>query len=147
MLRRLRHATLRDQFETRLALEVEAVRLGAVRHTPEMIDNLYGFLVLRGDWRDEADKPTFIAHDHAFHKAVVATSRNSALIDLYDFFSVAVNATIASTLTAEIPEPDIAAHRSIVDAIRTNDPDHAEVTLRAFMAPILATLNRLLADG
>src|SRR6201995_2839803 len=33
MVRRLRHATLRDQFEARLGLEVEAVRLGALRHT------------------------------------------------------------------------------------------------------------------
>lgn len=147
VLRKVRRAALRDQFEARLGLEVEAVRLGAVRHAPATIAELHALLDARGSWRDEADKPEFIRRDHAFHAAVVATSRNSALIDLYGFFSQAVNETIAATLTAEIPEPDMRAHRSIVDAVASGDPDRADATLRAFMSPILLKLNRLLADG
>lgn len=146
VLRRLRHATLRDQFEARLGLEVEAVRLGAVRHTSEMIEELYALLEQRGDLHGDDDKPDFIANDYAFHLATVATSNNTALIDLYRFFSQTVNETIAATLTAEIPEPDMAAHRSIIEAIASGDPGHAEAILRAFMAPILSTLNQLMAN-
>ena len=147
VLRKVRRTTLRDQFEARLGLEIEAVRSAALRHTAPMISELHDLLDARGDWVDEADKPEFIVRDHTFHAAVIAASCNQALVELYGFFSQSVGETIAATLTAEIPEPDIAAHRSIVEAIASGDPAGADATLRRFMAPILSTLSQLLADG
>jgi DNA-binding FadR family transcriptional regulator len=78
------------------------------------------------------------------HVAIVATAKNTALVELYRFFSSAVNETIAATLGEDIPEPDMAAHRSLIDAIASHDPTRADETLRAFMSPILDTLGRLL---
>jgi DNA-binding FadR family transcriptional regulator len=144
--RRLERATLRDQFEARLGLEVEAVRLGSLRHSPRTIATLHALLDARGESNDARDKPGFVAHDHAFHVAVVAASKNEALINLYEFFSQSVSKTIAATLTGDIPEPDMAAHRSIIDAMASGDPERADATLRAFMSPILSTLNHMLAD-
>lgn len=144
MLHRLRHATLRNQFEARLGLEVEAVRLAALRHTTEDIAHLHALLDARGNWKDEQDKPAFVARDFAFHVAIVATARNAALVDLYRFFSDAVNETIASTLGDDIPEPDMAAHRTFINAIASGDPAHADATVRAFMSPILLSLEKLL---
>lgn len=138
-----RRAGLRDQFEARLALEVEAARLAALRHSPQVISQLRGLLVARGNY-DGEDKATFIERDLAFHKAVVAASQNSAMVEIYDFFSMSIAGTIEATLGEDIPEPDMQAHVAIVDAIESGDPEAAGSAVRRFMAPAIATLDRLL---
>lgn len=137
-----RRAGLRDQFEARLALEVEAARLTALRHTPEVILQLRALLAARGNY--DGDKAAFIERDLAFHKAVIASSQNRAMVEIYEFFSLSIADTIESTLGADIPEPDMQAHVAIVDAIETGDPEAADAAVRRFMAPVVATLDRLL---
>ena len=61
-------------------------------------------------------------------------------------FSASIQEVIKATVTGELPEPDMAAHLSIVDAIASGDPDLAASTTRAFMAPILDEIDRLLAS-
>jgi DNA-binding FadR family transcriptional regulator len=138
-----RRAGLRDQFEARLALDVEAARLAALRQTPAVIRELRALLDVRGNY-DGGDKAAFIARDLAFHKAVIAASQNKAMIEIYAFFSSSIAQTIEATLGQDLPEPDIEAHAAIVDAIETGDPEAADAAVRRFMAPILATLDRLL---
>ncbi len=138
-----RRAGLRDQFEARLALDAEAARLAALRHTPAVIAGLRALLAARGDY-GSGDKAGFIARDFAFHQAVVAASQNVVLIGMYDFFSTLIAETIDATLGQELPEPDMAAHVAIVDAIESGSPDAADAAVRRFMAPVLSALDRLL---
>ncbi|SCB57784.1 transcriptional regulator, GntR family [Rhizobium aethiopicum] len=138
-----RRASLRDQFEARCALDVEAARLTAMRKTPEAIAELRRLLTERGTY-DGRDKAGFIERDLAFHKAVIAASGNRAMIEIYDFFSTSIADTIAATLGKDIPEPDMQAHADIVDAIETGDPDKADAAVRRFMAPVLAALERMI---
>ena len=138
-----RRASLRDQFEARLALDVEAARLSAMRKTPEMIAGLRRLLAERGTY-DGGNRAAFIERDLAFHKAVIAASGNRAMIEIYDFFSTSIADTIAATLGNDIPEPDMQAHADIVDAIETGDPNKADAAVRRFMAPVLAALERML---
>lgn len=140
-----RRATLRDQFEARLALDAEAARLAALRHTPAVIAQLRRLLAERGNY-DGRDKDGFIARDLAFHEAVVAASQNTVLVNMYAFFSTLIAETIAATLGQEIREPDMAAHAAIISAIETGDPDRAEASVRSFMAPVLRDLERLLSS-
>ncbi|NTJ67876.1 FadR family transcriptional regulator [Agrobacterium rhizogenes] len=137
-----RRAGLRDQFEARLALEVEAARLAALRRSPEVVLQLRALLVARGNYA--GDKAIFIERDLAFHKAVVAASQNRAMIEIYEFFSLSIAETIEATLGEDIPEPDMQAHIAIVDAIEAGNPEAADRAVRRFMAPIVATLDRLL---
>ncbi|MGZ2481771.1 DNA-binding FadR family transcriptional regulator [Rhizobium pisi] len=138
-----RRASLRDQFEARLALDVEAARLSATRKTPEMIAGLRRLLAERGTY-DGGNQAAFVERDLAFHKAVIAASGNRAMIEIYDFFSASIADTIAATLGNDIPEPDTQAHAEIVDAIETGDPDKADAAVRRFMAPVLAALERMI---
>ena len=138
-----RRAGLRDQFEARLALDAEAARLAALRHTPAVIAGLRALLATRGHY-DSGDKAGFIARDFAFHQAVIAASQNTVLIGMYDFFSTLMAETIDATLGQDLPEPDMAAHVAIVDAIENGDPDAADAAVRRFMAPVLSALDRLL---
>ncbi|UGY09791.1 FadR/GntR family transcriptional regulator [Phyllobacterium pellucidum] len=144
-LLRMRRTGLRDQVETRCALEVEAARLAAARHRPETIAHLRQLLADRGEY-DPADHDRYVQRDLAFHKAVVAASNNLAFVEVYEFFSASIQEVIKATVTGELPEPDMAAHLSIVDAIASGDPDLAASTTRAFMAPILDEIDRLLAS-
>lgn len=136
-------AGLRDLFEARLALDVEAARLAALRQTPATIAELRALLTARGEF-DGSHKTAFIERDLAFHKAVIAASRNGAMISIYEFFSASIAQTIEATLGEDLPEPDIHAHAAIIDAIATGDPDTADAAVRRFMAPVISTLDRLL---
>ena len=138
-----RRAGLRDQFEARLALDAEAARLAALRRTPAVIAGLRTLLAERGNY-EGGDKAAFIARDFAFHQAVIAASQNAVLIGMYDFFSALIAETIEASLREYLPEPDMAAHAAIVDAIESGDPDTADAAVRRFMAPVLSTLDRLL---
>ena len=138
-----RRAGLRDQFEARLALDAEAARLAALRRTPADIASLRRLLAERGNY-DGGDKAGFVARDLAFHQAVIAASRNGVLVGMYEFFSTLIAETIAATLGEDLPEPDMAAHAAIVDAIESGDPDTADAAVRRFMAPVLSALDRLL---
>ncbi|KKZ88196.1 GntR family transcriptional regulator [Rhizobium phaseoli] len=138
-----RRASLRDQFEARLALDVEAARLTAIRKTPETVTELRRLLSERGTY-DGGGKAGFIERDLAFHKAVIAASGNRAMVEIYDFFSASIAETIAATLGQDIPEPDMQAHADIVDAIETGNPDQADAAVRLFMAPVLAALERMI---
>ena len=137
-----RRATLRDQFEARLALDAEAARLAAHRQTPEVIAELRRLLTERGNY-DGHDKAGFVERDLAFHRAVVAASQNSVLVNMYEFFSSLIGETIEATLGKDLQEPDMAAHAAIVE---TGDPELAEAAVRRFMAPVLRDLERLLGS-
>jgi len=138
-----RRAGLRDQFEARLALDAEAARLAALRQSPAVIAELRRLLAVRGN-SSGGDRADFIARDFAFHQAVIAASQNSVLTGMYDFFSTLIAETIEASLGQDLPEPDMAAHAAIVDAIESGDPDVAEAAVRRFMAPVLSALDRLL---
>jgi DNA-binding FadR family transcriptional regulator len=138
-----KRAGLREQFEARLALDVEAARLAALRCSPVDVARLRALLAERGDYAG-GEKTAFVARDFAFHRAVIDTSRNSVLMGLYDFSSRLIAETIAATLEDDLPEPDMAAHRAIVDAIETGDSDRADAAVRRFMAPVLSALDKAL---
>jgi len=144
-LDRVRRTGLRDQWEARAALDLEAARLAALRHTPADLHRIRQLLAERGSVADGGSE-AFIRRDLAFHKAVVAASGNRAMIELYDFFTAAITETIHATIGSELPEPDQQAHAAIVEAIAASDPDRAVAAVHAFMAPVLAQLERLLAQ-
>ena len=143
-LDRVKRSGLRDQWEARAALDLEAARLAALRHTPADLERMRQLLGERGTVADGGSE-AFIRRDIAFHKSVVAASGNKAMMELYDFFTTAITETIHATLDGNLPEPDQQAHAAIVDAIALGDPDRAVAAVRAFMAPVLAQLERLLS--
>jgi DNA-binding FadR family transcriptional regulator len=142
-LSRARSASLKDLLEARCGLEVEAARLAAIRHTPEIITELRALLAHRGP-SGEGDRAEYVIRDLSFHKAVIAASGNQAMVEIYEFFSASIRETIEATLGDQLPEPDMQAHADIIDAIASGSPDQADSATRRFMAPILATLDRML---
>lgn len=143
-LGRLKRASLRDHFEVRCSLEAEAARLAARRAGAEEVARLYELLGECGKHPDEG-RDAFVQRDLVFHQALVRAAGNPALEELYRWFSNAVRETIAATQETDLPEPDLEAHRAIVEAVAAGDPEGADRAVRSCMAPVLTELDRLLA--
>ena len=92
-MRRVERAGLRDIFEVRRAVEVEAARLAAVRRDDDDLERLRAALALAAtaglnDHGHHADLPPeeidrFVEHDLAIHLGVAEAAHNAALLETY----------------------------------------------------------------
>jgi DNA-binding FadR family transcriptional regulator len=147
IMRRVSRSSLRDHLELRMILETEASRLAAVRRTEEDLAELRRLLDARGDTSGPGELEGHIDRDLAFHLAVVTSAHNAALEELYRYFSEAVRFTnIAISTDKKLPNPDLAAHVRILDAIERQDPDAAAEAAQATLAPTIVALNEYLAQ-
>jgi len=147
VMRRVSHSSLRDHFELRAILETEAARLAATRRTDEDLQRLGRLLEARGEPPAEGNPAGFVDRDLAFHAGVAAAAHNTALAELYRYFSAAVRQNTRAVLVErELPEPSAAAHARIVEAIERQDPERAAKAARAVVAPVIAKLTELLGD-
>ncbi|MBR1219517.1 FadR family transcriptional regulator [Bradyrhizobium sp. U87765 SZCCT0131] len=147
IMRRVSRASLRDHFELRVVLETEAARLAATRATAEDLLRLQQTLDARNAISKDDDFDAFVTSDIAFHVAVARAAHNSALEELYRYFSTAVLLNVRSSLIEHnLPEPDAADHAAIVTAIVQRDPDRAADAARAVLAPAIAALTRMIED-
>lgn len=140
-LRRIGRTQLADQLEVRIMLETEAATLAATRRTNEDLRAMTDALDNRAKAGENLAER--IRHDERFHHGLVAASHNSALSELYDYFSHAISQTIERTETdAELPEPSQEDHELLLAAIRRGDPAKAEQLARALLRPSLQALKK-----
>lgn len=140
-LKRIARTQLTDQLEVRIMLETEAAKLAAQRRTDQDIRAMTTALDARG--RAGSDLQERIRQDEAFHHALVAASHNSALSELYDYFSHAITQTIERTESdADLPEPSQEDHELLLAAVRRQDSEKAEKLARALLSPSLQALRK-----
>lgn len=138
-LRRIGRTHLADQLEVRLMLETEAAKLAATRRTDRDLRIMEQALDARA--KAGASVADRVRHDQAFHHGLVAASHNSALAELYDYFSHGIRETIERTETeADLPEPSQEDHELLLAAVRRQDPAKAEQLARALLHPSLEAL-------
>lgn len=143
--RRLRRATLLDIYEVRGMLERETARLGAERRRQQDLDQMRRHLADRNQARKKNDAAAFLEADVAFHTAVVLSSRNSVLIDLYGSFTHAMREAIASLFTdPELTLEHDDLHAELVDAMEQRDAAAAEQCVLAYLRPTTDRLRDLL---
>ncbi len=138
-LRRIAHTQLADQLEVRIMLETEAATLAAMRRTDQDLRAMTDALDARAQAGDNLAER--IRHDETFHHALVLASHNSALTELYEYFSQAVGQTIESTESdADLPEPSQEEHELLLAAVRRRDLVKAGELSRALLMPSLHAL-------
>ena len=117
--------TLTAVLDARAGLEAAAARLAAGSAIAEALATLDRALAARTAAHDLGGRDGFVAADAAFHRAVVEASGNPLLLRLHD----AIAAVLAQSIgdTAEVPEdPRVeAAHRALLEAIRSGDAERA----------------------
>lgn len=117
----LRRARLREVYEVRRALEVEAARLAAHRIRPEDVRELRETLGRRQALA--ADEPSeFVEADLRFHRAVVLRAGNAVLLNLFDSVLPVIRDALLETLRHEIRLPDTScAHDLLLTALEQGD--------------------------
>lgn len=147
VMRRVARTSLLDHFEMRAVLETAAARLAAERRTKQDLKRLTKLLDARGDLAKEPDTEAFVENDAEFHLAVAQASHNEALADLYRYFAASVRTNTSAALAqVDVPEPDLAAHRRILTAIRDQKPEQAAEAAHAVVAPIIDALKPIIGS-
>ncbi|OQS44673.1 FadR/GntR family transcriptional regulator [Chromobacterium haemolyticum] len=144
-MRAISRASLREHLEVRCMLEESAARLAASRCPEADLSAIADALARRGERLPQEPLENFIERDLEFHLAVANASGNQALAELYAYFSRAVRQHVQQSILDEaLPDPDLAAHQAIYEAIRQRRPDEAARAAAAITRPLLEALDRLL---
>ncbi|MCK0165724.1 FadR/GntR family transcriptional regulator [Marinobacter sp. S6332] len=140
-LKRIARTQLTDQLEVRIMLETEAAKLAAQRRSDQDLRAMTAALDARG--KADSNLAERIHHDERFHHALVAASHNSALAELYDYFSHAITHTIERTENdTDLPEPSQEDHELLLAAVRRQDSEKAERLARDLLVPSLKALRK-----
>ncbi len=131
---RLQRARAIEVYEVRRTLELECVRLAAVRRNDEDLACLQQTLRERRAFLVPGCEQEFIEADLAFHMAIASATKNAVLADMYQAF---VRANRASWEEAgEVPglkEQGQLLHEQIAEAIRQRDPVRAEQLIEVML--------------
>lgn len=136
-LRRLCGAELRDVLQVRRGLEVEGARLAAANRTDADVAELRALLARRDECLQDGRTDDFARADVEFHLAVVASSHNVMLTELYRGLLEAVAASVATTHEKPV---EIVDHGLLLDHIAAGDVDRAARTAGELLDRILAAL-------
>ena len=129
--------------EARLLVESEAAALAATQITAQEIANLEELVNQIAE--ENLDPAGTETADRAFHLAIVAATRNNALIEaverLWDLRRLSREAALlhAKARNANI-KPVVDEHREILDALKTREPSTARAAMRAHLSQVLESL-------
>jgi DNA-binding FadR family transcriptional regulator len=140
-LRRLCGSELRDVIQVRRALEVEGARLAASNRTVEDIAHMEEMLNRRVGVGETAE---FAMVDTEFHLAVVSSSHNEMLIELYRGLVEAIAASVAATSALHVDLDD--DHRDLLAHVAAGEPEEAARVVGAMLDQVLARVNTHVPD-
>lgn len=127
LAQRLQRARVIEVYEVRRVVELECVRLAALRRDEEDLALLRKALQERRTSLMSGSEQAFIDADLAFHLALASAAKNTVLADLYQAF---VRANRASWEEAgdimDLKEQGQVLHEKIADAVARRDPAQAE---------------------
>lgn len=119
--------------ELRIALEPTAARLAAERADGTDLKGLQDAVSGMTEAIRNDDSTSFAKHEHAFHRSLLAATRNPLYIAhvpmLLGYFAEQCD---DRNLTSE-DGADLVQHRDILDAITMSDPDAAEQSTRVLV--------------
>jgi DNA-binding FadR family transcriptional regulator len=138
-VRRLCGAELRDVLQVRRCLEVEGARLAAAARTDADLAELRTLLDRRDGYQQEGRQAEFVRADTDFHRAVVRSSHNPVLAELYCGLTEVVMASVATTIAKPVQSDQI-RHRGLLEAIAARDVETAGHEAGGFLAELLDRL-------
>lgn len=116
----------------RILLETECARLAAQRSDAALIERLR--VILRDMSRNLANHDTFSAMDIDFHLVIAKASGNRILATVLNSLQErCIQFARANRGTRENHKRTVEAHRNIVDAIESGDPDLAAASMHAHL--------------
>ena len=148
LVTRIDPARVREEHFLRTAVECEVVRRLAEAGDPEALKTARGFLKMQEALVDDMDQvDLFKQLDEAFHAALFAGVNQT---NLHQHIQARCG-HLARLRTLDLPSPGktgsvLAAHRAVVDAIETGDPDLAVRTMRDHLSGSLKRMPQIVAE-
>ncbi|MGR6970226.1 FadR/GntR family transcriptional regulator [Streptomyces cynarae] len=144
---RLRQAAITDVYEVRMLVEVEAVRLAALRRTDDDVAALHGALARRRE-AAHAGNAEFVEADIALHGVMVAAAHNPVLTGLFSEFVPVLRQRLLDlldllNLRSDNPNHGDEGHTELVNAVVRQDAEAAGRALRDELEQTLALLHSL----
>jgi GntR family transcriptional regulator, galactonate operon transcriptional repressor len=118
--------------EVRSIVEPAGARLAALRRDDDDLSALTGALDAMAD-ADPAG-PEAVEADLRFHRQLLTASHNELLVSMAAMIEVALAARDSLVHTGKSVRDPLPAHRAVVEAITSGDPDAAEQAMRALLA-------------
>lgn len=138
-LGRLCGSELREVLQVRRCLEVEGARLAAAARTEDDLAELRTLLERRDSFQRQNKYEEFVRADTELHFAVVRSSHNAVLTELYRGLTEVIMASVATT--SEEPQHfEEIRHRGLVEAIAAGDVERAGREARGFLDELLGDL-------
>ncbi|MFW0795545.1 FCD domain-containing protein [Gordonia sp. CPCC 205515] len=134
MVRSAPRSDRQDLLEVRRGLETEAVAAAALRATPDQVAELRGLLDAAETALAAGDLDAYTAADIAFHSALVGTSGNELLIELYGSVVEVMHrmfTEILRPIVADGAHP--AGHGEVVEAIAAGDAAAARAAVASYL--------------
>lgn len=130
----------------RQSLELEIVRLLALKHEPALVDELGRTITLQEHFAQAGDFAAFMAADNDFHWQLYAAAGKRELWSLVRSRSGHIDRLRRLHLPTPGKAQDIVAHhRLIMDAIGTRRPDEAQEAVRRHLSGTLGYLGEIRA--
>jgi GntR family transcriptional regulator, transcriptional repressor for pyruvate dehydrogenase complex len=131
---RLQRAKVIEVYEVRRTLELECVRLAALRRDEEDLVFLRNALRDRRAFLAPGCEQAFIDADLAFHVALACATKNTVLADLYRVFVKAHRTSWEEAgEVSSLKEQGQILHEQIAEAIARRDPDRAAQLLELML--------------
>ncbi|WP_369790409.1 FadR/GntR family transcriptional regulator [Rouxiella sp. WC2420] len=144
VMRQISTSGLREHFELQFMLESHAASHAATRSTPSDLRKIQKALKNRGEINDSSSIEEFISRDMLFHNAIIEATHNEAMKALYRYFSLSVQQNLHHVLSLkDLPEPNLAAHQKLFDAIAAGDAEGAQNAVKSMLQPMINKLSEL----
>ena len=117
-------------YPIRAVLEGLAARHAASRINPATIKKLEGLLATMRTAAAKGDHRRAVEADFAFHLTIVEASGNRLLQQIWDRMRLATTTYLTVSKSHHSLREIVERHSSVVDALRTKDPDAAERAMR-----------------
>jgi len=120
---------LRDLQDLRRVVEPAAMRLAAIRATPQDIAEVE--LAYAGMRRAVDEGGDYVAHDLRFHQGLLRASRNRMLVQMSKALGALLRTSFEiSSRRKNGPRISLPMHREVLDAVIARDPDRAEKAIQ-----------------
>lgn len=133
---------LQSLSELRSAVEPVAARLAAAHATPEQCGALTAAVIGMSSTSRAADTDEYLAHDIAFHTALLQASANVMLSSLSPIVVAVLEGRTHHDLMPGIASPEaLRLHSEVAALVQAGDADAAEAAMRAIVTESTEAMN------
>ncbi len=137
-------ADMRDLYQVRSLLEIEAARTVAIR--PEAWPAMEAVVARLERLPEDVGSYEMVEEDFAFHRAMVAGVGSPRLARAHETLCSEIRLSFVANIRADGQDYLVGEHRDLLDVIRQGDPDAAEARIITHLdAGLAASLQRITA--